>query len=337
MFGTMSVLRHIAAWAACFLLAGAFVCSGAKPYEETGKTHSWLSLSRPAKSSPAAQLVHANELREKGRMNKARKAYHALTVTWPGTEEAATAQYMKATLLDRAGDHRDAFDAYQTLMEKYAGTFDYEEVLNRQFEIATQVMNKRRGRFLFLPGFKAPERAIPLFEDVIENGPRSPMAAEAQYLIGAAYEDSLQYELAVVAYLVALNRYPGSPFAELAAFGRTRTLYKLSEEYPSDKEALTEAWAAAVLFLNRYPASEYAADVKEYRDDLFDRRAKSAYDIARYYDTKAKRPDAARESYESFLRRFPESPWSDEARKRLAVLTNVVEKTNGSDDDHEQE
>ena len=34
--------------------------------------------------------------------------------------------------------------------------------------------------FLLFGGFKAPERAVPLFEDVVKNGPRSPFAPEAQ-------------------------------------------------------------------------------------------------------------------------------------------------------------
>jgi len=297
-------------------------------YQETGKKHSWFSFSKPAKKNPADQMEYAQQLLKDNRVKKAGKAFRSLVVTWPGSAEAPMAQWAYARILDNRGESLDAFDEYQKLMEDYSGRFpEYNKALQRQFDIATNLMFTKKAKFLMFPGFDAPERAIPLFENIIANGPRSANAPEAQYLMGLAYERSFQYELAVVAYIATLHRYPLSPFAEQAAFGRARSLYTLSNEYPNDIETMNEAWAGIMVFLRAFPQSEHIPKAIEIRDDLLARKAKSAFNIANFYDQKAKKPTAAKKSYQNFLDLYPNSEWTDEAKTRMIELADVPEKT----------
>ncbi|HMO05235.1 MAG TPA: outer membrane protein assembly factor BamD [Kiritimatiellia bacterium] len=307
-----------------------------EPYEETGKKHSWFSFNRPAKDNPKDQLAHARELARQDELRKAGRAFRALVMTWPSSREAAAAQWAYAKILEKRDKPRQAFDAYQLLMENYPGQFpDYDAVLQRQFEIARQVMTTRKAKFLFMPGFEAPERAIPLFEKVIQNGPRSVHAPEAQFLIGQAYEQSFQYELAVVAYIATLHRYPLSPFAEPAAFGRARALHAITKDYPNDAQALDEAWAGVMVFLRAYPDSDFAAEARIMRDELLDRKADKLYSIADYYDRIARRPQAARESYEQFARLFPKSERTPEVKRRLQEIDAIKDQPRKQDEDEE--
>lgn len=301
-----------------FLFAGAAL---AQPYEETGtKKHAWFSFSRPAKSTPEEQMDHARELLKQRELKKAQKAFRSLVVTWPGSRETPMAQYAYARILDERSRREDAFDAYQVLMEKYAGRFpDYESVLKRQFEIAREIMETKRARWFF-GGFESPERAIPYLESIVNNGPRSPFAAEAQYLIGAAHEQSFENELAIVAYSATLHRYPLSPFAEKAAFARARSLVKISTDYPNDPHAIEEAWAGVMAFLRAYPASEDAAKARTMRDQLLERRSTKLYEVAEYYDRIARRPHVALERYREFVQLYPASPWTEAAQKRIDAL-----------------
>lgn len=315
----------------CSLLALALsapsaVWAKSAPYEMTAKKHSWFSFNRPAKKNPIDQLALARQLQADGQLRKAGKAYRALTTTWPGSPEAALAQWGLAQTLDARGKLEDAFNEYNTLATKYTGSYPYDSIVQRQFEIARATMDKRRGALLIFGGFKAPERAIPLFEKVIQNAPRAPFAAESQYLIGYAYELSKQLELAVVAYMNAQNRYPGTEWSEQAAFGRARGLIRLSEESPNDEEALDQAWAAIIVYLNAYPNSQESELARAYRDSLLRRRAKASYDKALFYDKLAKRPAAAVKSYENFVRQYPNSEWSALARARIKELSPLVEK-----------
>jgi outer membrane protein assembly factor BamD (BamD/ComL family) len=317
---------HLSALLVAALLLPALGASAlAKPYEETQKRHSWFSFNRPSKKNPADQLTHADKLFAAGSLRKAGRAYRALAMTWPGSAEAVPAQLRYARSLDARGKVEPAFDAYQALMEANAGGFPYDDVLKRQFELAQEVMNRRKGKLLLFGGFKAPERAVPLLEKVVQNGPRSPFAAEGQYLIGRAYELSEQLELAVVAYMTAQHRYPLSPFAEKSAFGRTRALYRLAEESPNDEEALEQAWAGVVLFMNSYPKAEDSELAKAYRDTLLSRRSRTAYEKAVFYDKLAKKPAAALQAYRSFIKMYPHSEWATLAQQRIDELAPQVE------------
>jgi outer membrane protein assembly factor BamD (BamD/ComL family) len=296
------------------------------PYEETQRKHSWLSFSRPSEKTPAEQKAHADRLKSEGRLKSATRAYRALVITWPGSPEAPPAQLLYAAMLEKRGKLPEAFDEYQYLMEHYAGHFPYEMILKRQFEIASSILEKKKGRFLFFGGWKAPERAIPMFEKIVRNGPRWERAAEAQFLIGKAYELSMQEDLAVGAYLIAQQRYPDSPFAEEAAFGRVRCWRTLSSENPNDEESLEQAWTAVTIFLASHPESPYAGEARAIKQELHDRRAAVNYHKAVYYDRVAHKPQAALQSYRDFVRLFPNSEWTAAAQERMDALSRQVEK-----------
>jgi outer membrane protein assembly factor BamD (BamD/ComL family) len=308
------------------LLAIAPGCASTKPYTEVEERHFMWIFGRPAKDNPTDQLAHAKSLQDKGKAKAAAKAFRALTAKWPGAPEAPLAQYEYAKWQDEQGKLTSAFDQYQKLVDRYAGQFPYDEVVERQFAIANEVLHKRKGKFLFFGGFKAPERAAPLFESVARNAPRGPHAAEAEYMAGLAYELSEEYELAVVSYLTVQNLYPSSPFAEQAAFGRIRAWYQMAEESPNDAEALDQAWTAASLYVASYPRSANIDQAKAYKEKLYKQRAESAYSKAVYYDKIARKPESALMSYQSFVRLFPSSELVSAAQERITQLSQIVEK-----------
>lgn len=298
----------------------------ATPYEETTSRRHWYNFFiRPAKDKPQDQLAYADGLRAANQLRAAGKQYRLLTVFWPEAPEASVAQWAYARTLDQRRKWQDAFDEYTYLIEHYAGSFPYNDILQRQFEIAETVMNTPKAKFLFLPGFQAPERAVPLFEKILEHGPEWTKAPEVQYLVGLANELGRQEALAVSAYLTTQVRYPDTPFAEKAAYNRARCLERLAQEAPNDEAALDEAWSALQQFALRYPNSDKNTDALQRRDNLFRRRARIAYDRARYYDTIAHQAKAALLEYRDFVRLFPHSDWTPQAQKRIETLTPLVE------------
>ena len=308
----------------CAAVVATAGCSTKQPYIENSAKHGFHLFTHPKKKNPADQLRHAEQLYQEGRIRAARKQYYALMVFWPEATEAARAQHQFAVILDQKGKYLKAFSEYQRLFERYTGLFPYDEVLNRQFEIATNVMARKKGKFLFLPGFAAPERAIPLYESIMTNAPQSERAAEVQYLIGHAYDLSLQYEEAVTAFMIVQQRYPSSPFAEKAGYDAAYCFYRLAQENPNNEQILEGAWTALALFLNTYPESEKAEVVKGYRNTVLRQRAKLAYEKARYYDLIAKKPKAALIAYRALVGQFPHSDWTGLAQIRIDALSKLV-------------
>ena len=300
--------------------------ASAKPYTEETPGRGFHLFIRPHEKTPESQWAHVQALDAAGRTRAAAKQALALRIFWPNAEEAPAAQTYYARRLDDRGKLHAAFDAYQHLVDHYPGRFEFNDVLARQMRLAKTFMERKKGRILFLPGFAAPERAIPLFQKIVASAPEGAFAAEAYYLIGGAHERVYEYDEAIDAYFTALNRYPDSPFAARAAYAQARCHVELSEDAPNDTRALAEAIAACTLFLQRQPESEHRSEIEASLAHLRDRQAAAAFAQARYYDRILQKPESALIEYRRFVALFPAAPQAAEARERIAQLTTEEKK-----------
>lgn len=282
-------------------------------------------LKRPDKDTPAEQLEWAKELLEKGEKRQARKQFRNLVHEWHGSREAPEAQLNYARLLDEAGKYVVAFREYQYLMDNFSGSFPHEEVLDRQFRIANHVKNERRFRFIFFPGFSAPERALPMYESIIKNGRNWEKAPEAQFQIGLIHEDDREYEEAVIAFEYVRMRYSKSPYALQAAFRRAVCLYRMARIYRYDERSIREALSALAMFRRDHPKSAEAAEAGRMLQELKDDLAEKYYRIAVYYDNKVKKPEAALIAYTNYIRQFPSSDMVKTAEARIEALRVQLE------------
>ncbi len=303
------------------LAAPAGAVAAAKPYTEEVPGRGFHLFIRPHEKAPDAQWAHVQALDAVGRTRAAAKQALALRIWWPNAEEAPAAQTTYARRLDDRGKLQAAFDAYQHLVDHYPGRFEFNDVLARQMRLAKTLMERKKGQFLFLPGFAAPERAIPLFQKIVASAPEGEFAAEAYYLIGAAHERAYEYDEAIDAYFTALNRHPQSPFAAQAAYAQARCHVELSADAPNDVRALAEAIAACTLFLQRQPESALRGEIEGHLAKLRDRQAAAAFARARYYDRILHKPESALIEYRRFAALFPDAPQAAEARERIAQLT----------------
>lgn len=317
-------------WLAGLLLGAALVtpqtATAAKPYVEQAPKRGFHLFIRPREKSPEAQWTHVQMLDRSGRTRAAAKQALALRTYWPNAPEAPQAQLYYARRMEQRQRLQVAFDAYQHLIDHYTGRFEFNEVLDHQMQIAETLMERKKGKFLFLPGFDAPERAIPLFEKIVASAPEGKHAAEAYFLIGAAHERAYDYEEAIDAYFTALNRFPQSEFAETAALAQAKCHVKISDDSPNDSRALDTAIAACNLFLQRYPNSDQRAEIEVHRARLRDQQAAAAFARARYYDRILRKRDSAIIEYRTFIALFPDAPQIPEARRRIEQLIKPQEK-----------
>ena len=303
----------------------ASAATAAKPYVEKAPARGFHLFNRPKQKGPEAQWEYVLKLERAGKLRATANQALALRLFWPHSAQAPEAQLLLARTQERRGRLLDAFDAYQHLLEHYSGRFEFNEVLDRQRQIAKTVMDKKKGKFLFLPGFAAPERAIPLYEKIVASAPEGRDTAELYYLIGVANERIYEYDKAIEAYFTALNRFPGSEFAEKSAYAQSQCHIKISTDAPNDNRALDTARAACVLFLQRYPDSPHRADIEADIALLRDRQARNSYDLARYYDLILRKPAAALIEYQNYVALFPDAALVPAARLRISQLQPTPE------------
>ncbi len=278
----------------------------------------------PNKETDSKQEKFAYALYQTGYLRKAANAYQALVYAWPDSRKAAPAQLALAKIQQKRGRYEEAFDEYQYLIDNYPSQFNYPEVLEFQFQIATYLMHARTGQFLMLPGFQSPERALPLFEKLIRNAPSWEKAPLAQFNIGKIHEMNDNLEEAVTAYELLQNRHPASPWTGHASFREAYCLFQLSDQRMNDENALNAARAALVDFIRSYPASPDVGQAETYLRTLNTRRATMAFERARFYDRNSRHPESALLAYEDFLKNFPASDLAVTAQQRIEQLRKTI-------------
>jgi tetratricopeptide (TPR) repeat protein len=274
---------------------------------------------RPSRATPEAQLAYADALRKAGRLRRAGKQYRALVHQWHAAPQAPVAQHGFASVLDQRRKWRRAFDEYQYLIDYFAGEFAYEAVLERQFVIAQRLMTER-VRLLYIPLFRAPERALPLFEQIVKNAPAWTRAPKAQFLVGAIHEQGRDYDLAATSYETLGLRYPLSDLAAEAQYRRARCLYRLAKAAPRDEQVCREALSALSAFTVDRPADPHAKEASAWLAELKNHLAGLHYERATFYDKMKTRPRAALIAYTDFVKRFPASAQAEAARARMEAL-----------------
>lgn len=275
----------------------------------------------PSMDTPAEQLALADRLRDEGRLRRARRAYRALLHEWNDSDEAVRGQMAYAEMFEAQGKWLRAFDEYQRMIKFYVGRFDFDEVLGRQTALAEKVATMRHGRFLGLPGWEDPLYAIPLFETLLSNAPRSDRAPGWQFRIGEIQEEDGELEKAVRAYELVGTRYPESPLAEQASLRRALCLYRIAlRRHARSERALQEAIGAFESLVEAFPRSRTVEETRPRMEEMIDRLAELHYQRALFYDRTAHQPTAACLAYLEFLKRFPTSVHAVEASARVEAL-----------------
>lgn len=312
-----------AGFLAVFTLLTLTGCSTALPYQET-RSGNYLYLNpfshKPA--TPQDHLKYAQALRQKGHLKRAREQFEILVKRWPDSAEAPAAKQAVAEIYFEQGKNKKAFTAYEELVKQYyTGLRNYDTVLDQQYKIATREMNRKRIRWLF-GGYRAPERAVPMFESIIQNAPQWERAPEMQYMIGEAYQQNDDQDLAVVAYSTVEYLYPDSPFAEKAGIAKIQSFKKIVESTPYSVDVREQAQIAAELFPQLYTNSQHLAEAQAFSDELRNRSAEYNYEIGQFYERvlRPARNDSAAIYYKKVVDTYGGTESAGKSAERLRVL-----------------
>jgi outer membrane protein assembly factor BamD len=267
------------------------------------------------------QLQVAQEGYEEGNYRRAMRAARRTVKIWPLSDHAPEAQYVLARSLEALGQDERAFREYQRLLENYPKAANYQEVLQRQQEIANRFL---QGKWLRLWGYipipPSMDKTTEMYEKVIGNGPFSDVAPEAQMNIGRAREKQSKFAEAVKAYEKAADRYHDQ--RELAAdalFKAGLAYQKQARKAEYDQSLASQAIATFTDFLALYPGHERADEARQIIQEMRVEQARGSFEIARYYERK-RNLEGALVYYNEVLLKDPESRFAAEARHRIEEL-----------------
>jgi outer membrane protein assembly factor BamD len=273
------------------------------------------------------QLEVAQDAFDNKKYKLANKAARRTVRVWPLSDYAPQAQYLMARCLEAQGQDEKAFKAYQALLEKYPKAINYEEVLQRQYEIANRYLGGKWFRLWgYVPFFPSMDKTSEMYEKIIKNGPYSGVAPQAQLNIGAAREKQSNYPQAVKAYEKAADVYHAQQKVAADALYKAAEAYlKQAKTAEYDQSVAGKAIASFSDFIALYPQDPRAAEAQTTIDALKAEQARGAMKVARFYESK-KRWDGALVYYNEVLVVDPNSKYAEEAKRRIDALKQMAAK-----------
>ncbi len=290
-------------------------------YETPGQAGKWQ------RDTAKEQLEAARKAYQEKDYKNAVKAAGRVIRKWPLSDYTPEAQYL--TGLAHESNQRDekAFRAYQTLVAKYPKYDKYDEVLQRQFNIANKFLGGQRFRLWGLfPLFRSMDKTSEMYRKLIQNGPYSDVAAQAQIRIGTAHEKKKNFAAAVVAYEIAADKYAAKKEIAAEALYRAGTaLLKEAKDAEYDQSVAKQAIETFSDFIAFHSDDERIPQAEQGIRQLRVEQARGSLQIARFYDKKKQRQGALtyyNDVIDIFSRLLndTEHKYAVEARERIAQL-----------------
>lgn len=289
-------------------------------YESLGGIGKWK------RARAEDQLVVARDAFEKKDYPLALKSASYLVKTWPLSDYAPEAQYLIGRCYEVKHNDEKAFKQYQKIFESYPKSDKLNDVLQRQYEIATRFLDGQRFKLWgVIPFLSDMEKTAGLFEKIVESGPYSDVAPQAQLSIGTAQEKRKEYVEAVAAYERAADRYNDQPKIAAEARYRAGMAYtKQARKSEYDQGTAGQAIATFSDFLTLHPSDARGPEVNKIIASLKEEQARGNFQIARFYESQRKW-NGALVYYNEVLLQGPNSQYAAQARQRIDEIKRRIQ------------
>jgi outer membrane protein assembly factor BamD len=289
-----------------------------------------------AKENALEQFKYAAEFEQAGQWELAVREYRKVVRFFPDSILAPRAQFKVGESYERLGKLSKAFDQYQLVLDKYPSFSDPEEVIKRQFAIASAFYGGRK-KAMPLMGFRilsGKAEAIRLYEQLALNAPFSPMAEESKFRAGELLERKKHYDDyttmgkgthtgAINTYLFVVDNFDEGARRDDALYRVGECYYKKARRARYDKKAIEQALLYYRRSQREYPKGEHVEAVTQRIAELDHRRAEGLFEVARYYERRGKYR-AALLYYDDLAKSFPLSPYAEQAEERAGTLRQRV-------------
>jgi outer membrane protein assembly factor BamD (BamD/ComL family) len=287
-------------------------------YEVPGRKGDWRKL-RAKDQLDVAQLAF-----DQRQYRLALKSAKRVIDVFPLSDFPPKAEYLLGRIYEARKQDEKAFDAYQTLLEKYAKYITAEEtkdVQHRQFVIALRFLHGQwRKLWGHIPFFPSMDLTADMFAKIVRYGPYGDLGPPSQMYIGAAREKEKEYPLAVQAYELAADRYSEQPAVAVEALYKAALAYnKQAHRAEYDQSVAGQAISAFTDFMALFPNDPRVADAQRMITQLNVVEAEGNFKVAQYYD-KHKQWLGALIYYNEARRKNPSSPLAKLALHRIEVI-----------------
>lgn len=263
----------------------------------------------------------------RNRKGRAARLYKKVTKLYPHSVFAGEAAYRLGNMRLARKQYTKAFEAYQMVATRYPNTERYAEIVGKQYQIATSLLDGARNHYWgWLPGFTSKEKAIEELEILLSEAPYSDYAPLALMSIarGHAYYNDTEEVIDALDRLI--NTYPQSVLAVDAYLELGKAHASLVEGPYYDQGSTRDAITYYEDFMILFPSDNNVASAEKGLIDMKRVLAESKVKIADFYFKRRDNYKAARVFYNEAITVYPDSDIAERARKRLTEVDAAAAK-----------
>ena len=256
---------------------------------------------------------------ETGSVRSAIKGYERVTKRYPNSVFAAEAFYRSGLLYEKRREYYKAFDAFQSLVQRYPSSERFSQVIGDQYRIAQNLLDgKRAYMWGVVPGLKNREKSIEYFEQIVKNAPFSDYAPLSLMNVARGHQRMNATEEAIDALDRMINSYPSNVLTPDAYLKLAQTHASLVDGPAYDQASTKSAITYYEDYLIQFPGDSGAASAEKGLSEMKTLLAQSKMIMADYYYKYRRNYKAAKVFYNEAITTYPDSAVAARARTMLA-------------------
>ncbi len=275
-----------------------------------------------SKAKADALYAEAEAEERKGDLKAAIKRYGEVADDYPLSSNAGEARYRQAMLLEKRGERRDAFEAYDKFLEHFPSHPKYRKALNRVYEVA---IGAQRGdiqtNFLGIKGKLPREETLRMLTSVKTHAPKSDLAAKSQYAMGEVWLSDDRVNEAVASFRRVAEDHRNHSLAPEALFRIGAILIEAADKGNQNQATIDLAREAFNDYLIQFPGHKRNAEARKLVRSLDGREVQRSIEVADYY-YKTKQWESAKIYYREVVKSAKSGAAYDRAKARLKELEN---------------
>ncbi len=305
----------------CYALMG---CSLSHAYWIwTPQSKKWTNPKYEPKGTPRAQYDWAMQAYLAKDYAKAISEFKKMIRAYPQAELAPDAQYYIGRSYEERREYYAAFLAYQKVIDVYPRSELTDEIIERQYRIGNLYFSGQKEKILGVALMPAIDKALEIFEKVVNNSPYGKYADLAQFKIGESYKKESEYKEAAEAFEKIVSDYPKSLLYDQAKYEVAYCTYKMSLKANYDQEPTEEAIKEYEEFVKSGERTDTIKDAEEALIRLQETKAENLYRTAHFYE-RSNHYESAIVYYKEILDSYPKTSWAKKAFNKSTELEKRI-------------
>ncbi|MCM8529580.1 MAG: tetratricopeptide repeat protein [Lentisphaeraceae bacterium] len=247
-------------------------------------------------------------------------------------ENKVKALVIKGIALKEEGENKEAFDTFQSAIDRYPMYMKFNEAVTYQKEIADLEYEKIKDSDSI---FTNRQPVIDMYKKIVNNAPFADNAASILLRVAIIQKDDDQIAEAIQSYRTIVKRYRTTAEAGYARINLAQHYINLLDKIEGDQKLIDSAKSELILFTQQFKSHPMLSEAERRLKQIYNIEAERLYLLAVFYnrqETPHYRPDAAKRYLYKLLIEYGDSEFTDQAQTLLKSVdaeyqANIVDNS----------